>query len=362
MARVFLENVVKVFGRKRVIDDITLEVKDGEFVAVFGPPGAGKTTLLKMIAGLENITSGRIWIGDKIVNELSPGERDVAMVFQSFALYPTMSVYDNLAFPLRKRKLSKQEIDSRVKEIASILNISELLEKKPGMLSGGERQRVALGRALVRKPQVFLFDEPLTNLDAKLRLNMRVELKKLQKEIGQTAIISTPDDLEAISMADRIAVLDKGKLIQYDSVDNIYDRPNCLYVAKNFGSPEMNTVKGDLLSKDDKIILDLGFTKLDLSMYRDILRNYIGRSVVLGIRPQYIKISTQNIKELGLRGKVENIENTGPEVYVLVSFGEVEFSTVSGPDLNLTIGEDVWLYVDLSKIHLFDCDSGAAII
>jgi multiple sugar transport system ATP-binding protein len=178
MARVFLNHVVKKYGKETAVEDLTLEVRDGEFVALFGPPGAGKTTILRMIAGLEDVTSGEIWIGDKLVNDLSPAERDVAMVFQSFALYPTKTVFENLAFPLRKRKVPPDEIEKRVKEIAAVLNISHLLEKKPGTLSGGERQRVALGRAMVRRPQLFLFDEPLTNLDAKLRLHMRAELKK----------------------------------------------------------------------------------------------------------------------------------------------------------------------------------------
>jgi multiple sugar transport system ATP-binding protein len=362
MARVLLENLVKAFGRTRVVDDLTLEVKDGEFVAIFGPPGAGKTTILRMIAGLEDVTSGRIWIGDKVVNDLSPAERDVAMVFQSFALYPTKTVYENLAFPLRKRKLSAQEIGRRVKEIAEILNISHLLDKTPGTLSGGERQRVALGRAMVRKPQVFLFDEPLTNLDAKLRLGMRAELKKLQREMGQTAIFSTPDDLEAISMADKIAVLDRGKLIQYDTVDNVYDRPNCLYVAKNFGSPEINTARGELSSKNGRILLDLGFAQLDLSQYSQILKGHLGRSVVLGIRPQYLNVSTEKWEGWTLRGKVETMEKTGPETYALVSLDGALFTVIVPPKLNLHHGSEIWIHINSSQIHLFDSESGAALI
>ncbi|GBC69296.1 sn-glycerol-3-phosphate import ATP-binding protein UgpC [archaeon HR01] len=362
MARVFLENLVKVFGRTRVVDDLTLEVKDGEFVAIFGPPGAGKTTILRMIAGLEDVTAGRIWIGDRVVNDLSPAERDVAMVFQSFALYPTKTVYENLAFPLRKRRLSPQEIDRRVKEISEILNISHLLEKTPGTLSGGERQRVALGRAMVRKPQVFLLDEPLTNLDAKLRLGMRAELKKLQREMGQTAIFSTPDDLEAISMADRIAVLDRGRLIQYDTVDNVYDRPNCLYVAKNFGSPEINTAKGELSSKDGKILLDLGFTQLDLSQHSEVLKGHLGKKVVLGIRPQYIRVYTEEKRGVAVRGRVEALENTGPEIYALVSLDGAEFTVIVPPRLNLRPGLGVWLEMDSSHIHIFDGESGVVLI
>ncbi|MEM3032170.1 MAG: ABC transporter ATP-binding protein [Nitrososphaerota archaeon] len=362
MARVFLEKLVKTYGKTKAVDNITLEVKDGEFVAFFGPPGAGKTTILRMIAGLEEVTSGKIWLGDRVVNDLSPAERDVAMVFQSFALYPTKTVYDNLAFPLRKRRLSPQEIDRRVKEIAEVLNISHLLEKKPGTLSGGERQRVALGRAMVRRPQLFLFDEPLTNLDAKLRLHMRAELKKLQREMGQTAIFSTPDDIEAISMADRIAVLDRGRLIQYDAVDVVYDRPNCLYVAMNLGSPQINTVRGELHVEGGSALLDLGFAKLDISYFSEVLQRFNGKSLVLGFRPQYTELSTGRGDASSLRCRVEAVENMGAESYAIVSVNGADFSALVPPTMRLVPGQEVWLTVQPRYMHLFEAKSGAAIV
>lgn len=361
MARVFLEDIVKNYGKTRAVDHVTLEVKNGEFVALFGPPGAGKTSILRMIAGLEDVTSGKIWLDDQIVNDLSPAERDVAMVFQTFALYPTKTVFENLAFPLKKRKLPEQEINRRVKEIAEILNIAHLLEKKPGTLSGGERQRVALGRAMVRKPRVFLFDEPLTNLDAKLRLHMRAELKKLQREMGQTAVFSTPDDVEAVSMADRIAVLDRGKLVQYDDVDTIYNKPNCLYVATNIGSPEINTVQGDLHVENNKVILDLGFAKLDLSIYADSLKNLDGKSVIIGVRPHEIMISPSKMDGLVFEGSVVTIDNTGAETYAIVVVNDAEFTVLVPRGMTLKNNEKVWLKVQSRNIHLFDASTGKAL-
>lgn len=362
MARVFLNHVVKKYGKETAVEDLTLEVRDGEFVALFGPPGAGKTTILRMIAGLEDVTSGEIWIGDKLVNDLSPAERDVAMVFQSFALYPTKTVFENLAFPLRKRKVPPDEIEKRVREIAAVLNISHLLEKKPGTLSGGERQRVALGRAMVRRPQLFLFDEPLTNLDAKLRLHMRAELKKLQREMGQTAIFSTPDDVEAISMADRIAVLSKGRLIQYDTVDNIYERPYNLYVAQNIGSPQINTVEGSLVTEGGGPLLDLGFTKINLSHLGDVLKGFEGKSLILGVRPPDITPSTRKTDDISFRGRVEIIEDTGAEVYANVGVDSTTFTVLIPSGMRLGVGDEVWLSLNPKKIHIFEKSSGKALL
>ncbi len=362
MARVFLNHVVKKYGRETAVEDLTLEVKDGEFVALFGPPGSGKTTILRMIAGLEEVTSGEIWIGDKLVNDLSPAERDVAMVFQSFALYPTKTVFENLAFPLKKRKVPADEIEKRVKEVAAILNISHLLEKKPGTLSGGERQRVALGRAMVRRPQLFLFDEPLTNLDAKLRLHMRAELKKLQREMGQTAIFSTPDDVEAISMADRIAVLSKGRLIQYDTVDNIYERPYNLYVAQNIGSPQINTVEGILVAEGGVLLLDLGFGRINLSHLGDVLKDFEGKSLILGVRPLDITPSTRKTDDTSFKGRIEVIEDTGAEVYANVRVDSATFTVLIPPSMRLGVGDEVWLSLSPERIHIFEKSSGKALL
>ncbi len=362
MARVFLNHVTKKYGRQTAVEDLTIEVRDGEFVAFFGPPGAGKTSILRMIAGLEDVTSGEIWIGDRVVNNLSPAERDVAMVFQSFALYPTKTVFENLAFPLKKRKMPANEIEKRVKEIANILNISHLLDKRPGTLSGGERQRVALGRAMVRKPQLFLFDEPLTNLDAKLRLHMRAELKKLQREMGQTAIFSTPDDIEAISMADRIAVLDRGRLVQYDTVENVYERPNSLYVASNIGSPKINTVEGDLLLDGDNRFLDLGFTRIDLSHFGEVLKGFEGRKLVLGVRPHEIVISQRKTSDGSFMGRVEVVEDTGAEAHATVMVDSTYLVVLIPPGMRINMGDEVWLYLDPNRLNIFDKSTGKALI
>jgi ABC-type sugar transport system ATPase subunit len=356
VARVLLKNLTKQFGKKTVVDHLNLEVRDGEFVALFGLPGAGKTTILRMIAGLETVTAGEIWIGDTLVNNLSPAERDVAMVFQSFALYPTKTVYENLAFPLKKRKMTKEEIDHRVKEVAEMLRIDHLLGKLPAQLSGGEKQRVALGRAIVRRPKVFLFDEPLTNLDAKLRLHMRAELKKIQRELGQTAIFSTPDELEAISMADRVAVIREGRLIQYDTVDNVYDHPRNLFVARNIGSPSMNLIEGELAREEGRLVLRAGALTVDLTPLKEHLSNYNeGDTLLLGVRPTDI-VTAKERPQLDnvIEAEVDVIEPLGAEIQLTLQVNGVELITLVPQDLLVDRGERVWIGFSTDRIHLFD--------
>jgi len=266
LAGVRVVGLRKVFDKKTVaVDGVSFEVKDGEFVILLGPSGCGKTTTLRCIAGLETPDEGEIYIGDRLVNDLPPKDRDIAMVFQSYALYPHMTVYDNLAFPLKMRKYPKDEIDKRVKEVARLLRIEDLLDRKPRQLSGGQQQRVALGRALVRNPQVWLMDEPLSNLDAKLRVYMRAELKKLQKDLGITTIYVTHDQAEAMAMGDRIAVMDKGKILQYDEPHVVYEKPANIFVAGFLGSPPMNFVDATIVERDSQIILDAGVFELPTS-------------------------------------------------------------------------------------------------
>ena len=258
MASVTFENVVKQFGDVKAVNDLNIQVADKEFLVLVGPSGCGKTTALRSLAGLEEITSGNIKIGDRMVNDVAPKDRDIAMVFQSYALYPHLSVYDNMAFGLKLRKLPKEEIKRRVGEAADILGIQELLQRKPRQLSGGQRQRVAVGRAIVREPKVFLFDEPLSNLDAKLRVAMRAEISKLHQRLQTTFIYVTHDQTEAMTMATRIAVINKGVLQQLDTPQNLYDHPNNLFVAGFIGSPAMNFFPGKLRKDGDKLVVDTG--------------------------------------------------------------------------------------------------------
>ncbi|MCD6341929.1 MAG: ABC transporter ATP-binding protein, partial [Thaumarchaeota archaeon] len=293
MSKVRVVNLHKRFDKTIAVDGITFEVGDGEFIVLLGPSGCGKTTTLRCIAGLEVPDEGEIYIDDKMVNELPPKDRDIAMVFQSYALYPHMSVYDNLAFPLKMKKYPKQEIEKRVKEVAKLLRIEELLNRKPRQLSGGQQQRVALGRALVRNPKVWLMDEPLSNLDAKLRVYMRAELKKLQKDLNITTIYVTHDQAEAMAMADKVAVMSQGKILQYDAPTNVYERPANLFVAGFLGSPPMNFVEANLVEHDSKIMLDAGFFMypLDEKLGKIVKDNVASDKVIIGFRPEHMIVS-----------------------------------------------------------------------
>jgi multiple sugar transport system ATP-binding protein len=313
MAQVILDKINKVYDKKvHVVKDVSLEIKDKEFMVLVGPSGCGKSTTLRMIAGLEEITSGEISIGDRVVNELQPKDRDIAMVFQNYALYPHMSVYQNMAYGLKLRKMPKDQIDAEVHKTAAILGLEEYLDRKPKQLSGGQRQRVALGRAIVRQPQVFLFDEPLSNLDAKLRILMRAEISKLHKRLDTTIIYVTHDQVEAMTMGDRITVLNDGIIQQCDTPLNLYDHPLNLFVAGFIGSPGMNMIKGKI-SDEKQLMFDApGISVLIQEEYKQQLLPYVGKEVILGVRPENIVVDSKS----SIKAKVEVVEPMGNEIII----------------------------------------------
>jgi multiple sugar transport system ATP-binding protein len=324
VAEVSFSDVAKVFpDGTRAVTDLTLGARDGEFMVLVGPSGCGKTTALRMVAGLEDISEGEIRIGDRVVNEIPSRDRDIAMVFQSYALYPHLTVYDNIAFSLRLRKEKKAEIDRRVRDAARILDLEALLDRKPRALSGGQRQRVAMGRAIVRQPAAFLMDEPLSNLDAKLRVQMRAEISKLQREIGVTTIYVTHDQVEAMTMGDRVAVMRKGQLQQVAPPQELYDRPLNLFVGGFIGSPAMNLIEARLEQQNGGFVAVLGDTKLRLDdenlAARPALRDFAGKSVVVGIRPEHLEdaeIARDSAPDRRLKGDVELREALGAELMV----------------------------------------------
>jgi multiple sugar transport system ATP-binding protein len=352
--RVAYENVVKKYGPVLGVDQLHLEIRAGEFVVLLGPSGCGKTTTLRMLAGLETVTSGRIFIGETCVNEVSPRERDVAMVFQSYALYPHMTIAGNIAYPLRMRRISRSEIPSRVQKVADLLGIRELLQRKPKELSGGQRQRVALARAMVRQPRVFLMDEPLSNLDAKLRVYMRGELKRLQYELGTTTLYVTHDQAEAMTLAHRVAVMDGGRLQQFDTPLNIYQRPANKFVAGFLGSPSMNFLEGKLDHCEQKFVSP----ELTLTLSDDTLSALRGSgSVILGVRPEDIKLSVTEFA-LGLPATVYVTESLGNETFVFVNLGNRRVVARTGSAMRLGIESKVWISFDETKMHFFDPQSG----
>jgi multiple sugar transport system ATP-binding protein len=360
-----LEDVSKHYGTVKAVDHVSLEVMDKEFMTFLGPSGSGKTTTLRLIAGLETPTSGRIWIGEREVQNLPPKDRDTAMVFQSYALYPHMTVYDNLAFPLRMRKLSKDEINSRVKKTADVLKIDNFLSRKPKQLSGGEQQRVALGRALVREPKVFLMDEPLSNLDAKLRLYMRAELKALQKRLGVTVIYVTHDQVEAMSMADRIALMEGGTLLQLSAPEEIYSRPVNQQVAGFIGSPPMNFIECTLLEEDLKLFLENPSFRLDVSEIRGSFNGIASSSeVILGVRPEHITPSNEQPgpARCGVRGEIYVVETLGSDSILDVKISETLVKVKGSPTLKVVPGDSVTLSFDRKKLHIFDKKTGKALV
>ncbi|WP_258083857.1 ABC transporter ATP-binding protein [Thermococcus thermotolerans] len=371
MADVRLVNVWKRFGDFTAVKDMNLHVKDGEFMILLGPSGCGKTTTLRMISGLEEPTKGQIYIGDKLVADpekgvfIPPKDRDIAMVFQSYALYPHMTVYDNIAFPLKLRKVPKQEIDQRVREVAEMLGLTELLKRKPRELSGGQRQRVALGRAIVRKPQVFLMDEPLSNLDAKLRVKMRAELKRLQKQLGVTTIYVTHDQVEAMTMGDRIAVINAGVLQQVGTPEEVYDKPANTFVAGFIGSPPMNFIDATITEDG---FADFGEFKLKLLPDQvEVLREegLIGKEVIFGIRPEdvydamfaQVKVPGENM----VRATVDIIENLGSEKIVHLRVGEVTFLGAFRSESKVKEGQEIDVVFDMNKAHIFNKNTGKAV-
>ncbi|VAW20178.1 Glycerol-3-phosphate ABC transporter, ATP-binding protein UgpC (TC 3.A.1.1.3), partial [hydrothermal vent metagenome] len=307
MAQVLLSNVRKSYGDVEVIKGVDWQINDGEFVVIVGPSGCGKSTLLRMIAGLETISSGEISIKGEVVNKLEPSERDIAMVFQNYALYPHMSVYQNMAYGLKIKKIPKDEIEARVQEAAKILEIEDYLERSPRQLSGGQRQRVAMGRAIVRQPAVFLFDEPLSNLDAKLRVQMRLEIKKLQENLGITSVYVTHDQVEAMTLGHRLAVLNNGVVEQLGTPIEIYEKPQTVFVAGFIGSPSMNLINGKLDDEGNSIVLPEGGT-VKLSKGK---KQYKGQEITLGIRPEHVTLAKG--KENGIEVKISVVEQLGAD-------------------------------------------------
>ena len=366
MARVLLENVTKKFGDVVAVQGVNLEIKDQEFVVLVGPSGCGKTTTLRMIAGLEEISEGKIHIGDRLVNEVPPKDRNIAMVFQNYALYPHMNVYDNMAFGLKLHKIPKKEIDERVNDSANILGLNKLLKRFPKQLSGGQRQRVAVGRAIVRRPQVFLMDEPLSNLDAKLRVQMRAELQRLHKTLKATVVYVTHDQVEAMTLGQRVAVILNGELQQVENPLTVYSKPSNRFVAGFIGSPPMNFVKGTIGKKGDLYTFKAESFEIDIPVALDhLLEEYVGKEVIFGIRPEDIRDlpSSEWIKEkIILKSKVDFREIIGAETYLYVSVGKVPLITrVSGLCDALT-GSDYELALNLNKVHFFDPNNQKAII
>ena len=355
MSEVVLENVSKRFGEVTAVDSVNLKVKKREFLTLLGPSGCGKTTTLRLIAGLEEPTSGNIYIGDKIVNDLPPKDRNIAMVFQSYALYPHMTVFDNIRFPLRIRKVPKNEISKKVEEAATLLGIEELLSRKPKELSGGQRQRVALGRAIVRSPTVFLMDEPLSNLDAKLRVQMRVELKRLQKTFAITTIYVTHDQIEAMTMADRVALMNEGKIMQIGTSDQVYNNPDNIWVAGFIGSPPANFIDCSLEEEKGEISLVNAEFKLCLpNQIAKIVKDEAkGQKVVLGFRPQDASIASKRQTNT-IETRVYALEPIGDALIVDVTIGNDMVKVKTGADLKFEIGSKVYLKIDLNKLHLFN--------
>jgi multiple sugar transport system ATP-binding protein len=395
MAQIELDSVTKVYSDgTEAVSALDLEIGDGEFVVLVGPSGCGKTSVLRMVAGLEEVSSGHVRIGGRVVNHLLPKDRDIAMVFQNYALYPHMSVFDNMAFGLRQRKMPKDEIARRVTMAARTLGLADALGKKPRTLSGGQRQRVAMGRAIVREPQAFLMDEPLSNLDAKLRVEMRAEIARIQRRLGVTTVYVTHDQTEAMTMGDRVAVMRKGLLQQLDSPQALYERPTNLFVAEFIGSPAMNLVEARLTLADGALVASFGSHALrvgnSILVKRPALHSFAGRTVVLGIRPEHVedaRLVSGAPPQSTLDAVTDIREDMGAEVYVHLSLGvppvhrpDVDEAVAEegaepgtpvtaapafvgrlGPETNAREGEPITLVVKPDRLYFFDPDTGEAI-
>ncbi len=359
MARVLLEKVNKVYdGKVHVVIDNDLEIIDKEFMVLVGPSGCGKSTTLRMIAGLEEITSGKIYIGDRVVNDVQPKDRDIAMVFQNYALYPHMTVFENLAYGLRLRKFPKEEIKQRVDDAAEILGLSELLDRKPKALSGGQRQRVAVGRAIVRQPKVFLFDEPLSNLDAKLRVQMRAEISKLHKRLDTTIIYVTHDQVEAMTMGDRICVLHNGLIQQVDTPLSLYDHPINMFVAGFIGSPAMNFIPGEIHDENGLIFKAPGMSVPLTEKQTEKLKAYSGKKIIFGIRPENLIHDENGI----ITAKVDVIEPMGNEIIIFCTIDDIKFVVRMETRLPLNPGDTVKLSVKEDYFHFFDPETEKSLV
>jgi len=366
MANVILKGFTKKFKDVIAVDDLNIEIKDKEFAVLVGPSGCGKTTTLRAIAGLEETTSGEIYIGDRLVNDVQPKDRDIAMVFQNYALYPHMDVYNNMAFGLKLRKFPKKEIDQRVEEAAEILGIQNLLKRKPKQLSGGQRQRVAVGRAIVRKPKVFLFDEPLSNLDAKLRVAMRAEISKLHRRLEATIIYVTHDQVEAMTMASRIFIMNDGRLQQAGAPLNVYKEPANKFVAGFIGSPAMNFIDATLLKEGADYLIDTGSFKLKTTKNSHAqLKKYTGKKVLFGIRPEDLYDKNYVSKDIpgdALKAKVEVIEPLGAEIFIYLDIGDHSLVGKMDSQTQVKVEESMEAVIDKEKTHIFDPETLLTIV
>lgn len=363
MVEIVLENLCKVFGEVKAVDNVNLKIKDGEFMVLLGPSGCGKTTILRMIAGLEKPTSGNIYFDGKIVNDLEPKERNVAMIFQEYALYPHMSVAQNMTLCLQVDKVPKEEIAKRLKKTAELLRIENLLHRKPTQLSGGQQQRVAIGRAIIRNPSVFLMDEPLSNLDAILRVAMRAELKRLHKKLKTTTVYVTHDQAEAMVLADRVAVLKDGRLLQVDKPRKIYDRPINTFVAEFIGSPRINLVRCRIIMRGNSVLADLGnfVIKPDNKAAANLRRSKISEAI-LGIRPEDVKVLPK--KESGAAiGRVYFYQQMGNVGYVDIDMGKgVRLTASVEPERELYLGQKIYVGFNKKRLKFFDINSGNLIV
>jgi multiple sugar transport system ATP-binding protein len=352
---ILFKNVSKQFGDLLVVEDLTLQIERGEFVVLLGPSGCGKTTTLRMLAGLESVSSGDIYVDDARINDIPTQHRDLAMVFQSYALYPHMTIAENIAYPLRVRKQSPQERLKRVNRVANMLDIVPLLDRKPRQLSGGERQRVALARAIVREPHAYLMDEPLSNLDARLRVQMRGELKRLQHQLGTTTVYVTHDQAEAMTLAHRVAVMKKGQLQQFDTPMNVYDYPANRFVAGFVGSPSMNLIEGVV---EGSAIFKTANLSVELTAAHANKLN--SRAITLGIRPEHIRISTAPTDSAS-PATVYVTEQMGNETLVVLASGSLRLTARASADFDIPPETKVWLTLDMNRAHFFDVDTGQRI-
>ena len=369
MASLSLKNVCKVYPNGFVaVKDFNLDVADKEFIIFVGPSGCGKSTTLRMIAGLEEISSGELWIGDKLVNDVEPKDRDIAMVFQNYALYPHMTVYDNMSFGLKLRKVPKPEIDKLVHEAAKILGIEQLLDRKPKALSGGQRQRVAMGRAMVRNPKVFLMDEPLSNLDAKLRVQMRIEIQKIHQRLETTIIYVTHDQTEAMTLGTRIVVLKDGIIQQVDTPQNLYDKPCNVFVAGFMGSPQMNLINAKVVQSGEDVVLMFGGNTVKLpegKAQKLIEAGYVDTTVIMGIRPEDLNDSEVIINanpDCVIEATIRVYELLGAEVYLYFDIDEVNCTARVNPRTTARPGDTIKLGIDMTKLHIFDKDTEQVIL
>jgi ABC-type sugar transport system ATPase subunit len=362
VAGVVFANVAKQFGDVTAVRNFSLEIADGEFVVLVGPSGSGKTTALRLLAGLETLTAGQIRVGDRVVDRLPPRDRDIAMVFQDYALYPQMTVYQNLAFGLKMRKMPRDEIERRVRRAADVLDIGELLQRKPQALSGGQRQRVALGRALVREPQAFLMDEPLSNLDAKLRVQTRSEIKHLQKQVGTTTVYVTHDQVEAMTMGDRVAVMSEGVLEQAGDPRSVYEQPANVFVAGFIGSPGMSFATMRAARNGGSLTLSRGEVSFTLDATRRPIDG-VPAEVIVGVRPEHARLWREGGGLVGpIAGRAEFVEMLGRETLIgVVTAGELRFTVLAGPDASVSPGEQVRFGLEPGHLHLFDVETTKAL-